>query len=58
MIVTLDMPLAKETWRNSSGLLPVSPESASLLENREAAVATWALVASNAARVSGSAYVK
>src|ERR1039457_4815029 len=55
VMVTLDMPPAKLTDRNSFGLLPVSPESARSLEKRETAEPTWELLASKAASTSGSA---
>lgn len=55
VIVTLEMPFAKATWRNSFGLLPASPDSAMLFEYPEVAVATWSLRLSNAAKVRGSA---
>ena len=55
VIVTFEMPLAKLTERNSFGLLPGSPNSASLLENAEVATATSVLAAAKPARVNGSA---
>ncbi len=48
VIVTLETPPGNATRINSFGLLPGSPESASLLEYVEVAVATWLLPPSKA----------
>jgi len=43
---------------NSLGLLPETPDKASLFVNVEDAAEIWTLVPSNAARVRGTVYVK
>src|SRR5436853_448231 len=55
VIVTLEIPLAKFTCRNSLGGLP---EETKLAVNADGADATWVLAASKARMVKASAYVK
>ncbi len=55
VMVMLEMPPVKLTERSSFGLLPGSPERASLLENGEVAEATLAAAALKAWMVMASA---